>query len=135
MKFAHLEASPRATNTILRPIGDIDATGLLKARTWLAYLHMQGRLSVKRFPTSDWVEYSELDNASPLIVETKENIVAVIPYNSFIPYHKQPGRALVRNDVEAQMLFTDVFLRASINYLNREPHILQQIKDSESNPT
>lgn len=132
MKFAHLEISPRSTNSILRPINEIDATGLLKARTWLAYLHMEGRLIVKRSPGSDWVEYSESDIASPLLVDVQNDVVAVIPYISFYPYQKQPGRALVKNDIETQLLFTDVFLKSSISYLNREPHVLEQIRSGTS---
>lgn len=136
MKFAHLVRFEKTTQTQLVPQqgSSFDATGLLKARTWLAYLTMEERLQPKRFAASaDWVEYSAEDSATPILVDLIEpDVVAVIPYIPFLPYNEQPGLALVRNDVEVQMLFNSVYVRASISYLHRHPHIIQQIKDRES---
>lgn len=141
MKFAHLTISKRnAHSTILSPVSgiEIDPTGLLRARTWLAYLYMEKRLLPKRFPApaTEWTEYSSSEDASPLVIDTiNESVVAIIPYIPYYDYTKQPGRALVRNDVNTQLLFTDVWLRSSISYLQREPIVLQQIRDKEASAT
>ena len=129
MEVAYLIKQDRTTHTILLANRDIDQTGLLKARTYLAFL--QSKRVLKQVNRGEWERvYYEGDTSfafDKVAFEDKE-VLAAIPYLPFEDVWNQPGLAIIKQDEEANRLFNQVYLRSSSTWLAANPHRLALIE-------
>lgn len=130
MEVAYLIKQDRSTHTILLANRDVDQTGLLKARTYLAFL--QSKKVLKQVNRGEWERvYYESDTSFKFdrtAFEDKD-VLAAVPYLPFEDIWNQPGLAIIKHDLEAQRLFSQVYLRSSSTWLHSNPHKLAQIEE------